>query len=557
MPTFCRSEDPVPGHAARSIGLRVPLVSKQDSSIAFEQGVSFKSLCDKLPISLMILNAGGECIYVNQRWLELTKFDKVELMGNGWVDMILPMDREWLQEELGLSHEQGRELSTDFRLMRPDGEVIVVHGRAVYTETSSGALLYTTLMLEDTSHRARLEAELSRAAEMATAANVAKSDFLTNMSHEIRTPMNAVLGMTALLLDSSLTDEQRDFVGTIGRSGDALLAIINDIIDFSKVEAGKLVLDRLPFDLCQSIDDAVSLLRTTAHDSGLTLTGVHEVEDCWVFGDQGRLAQVLLNLISNAIKFTKTGGIALGLDVLGDADGRRQLTISVADTGIGIPEDKLELVFDQFTQADSSNTRETGGAGLGLAIARRIIELMDGTLSLSSEVGIGSTFTIHLDLEIAQPPTSSFGSGASNDLDTALFSDKQVLLVEDNAVNQKVARKILERLGYRVQVAIHGRDALLQLESYCPDVILMDCQMPIMDGFDCTRAIRKLDGPVSEIPIVALTANAMVKDRQRCEREGMNGFLLKPLRIKELIKTLASVLGMEIDEEADQEGGDP
>ena len=265
----------------------------------------------------------------------------------------------------------------------------------------------------------------------------------------------------------------------------------------------------------------------------------------------------MLNLISNAIKFTKTGGIALGLDVLGDADGRRQLTISVADTGIGIPEDKLELVFEQFTQADSSNTRETGGAGLGLAIARRIIELMDGTLSLSSEVGIGSTFTIHLDLEIAQPPTSSFGSGASNDLDTPLFSDKQVLLVEDNAVNQKVARKILERLGCRVQVAIHGRDALLQLESYCPDVILMDCQMPIMDGFDCTRAIRNLDGPVSGVPIVALTANAMVKDRQRCEREGMNGFLLKPLRIKELIKTLASVLGMEIDEEADQEGGDP
>lgn len=207
-------------------------MADQGKDIKFYEGFSFQTFCDTPPVSVMILNRDAHCIYANRRWHELTMFEDDELMGAAWINLILPMDREWVQEELELSHDQGRELSTDFRLLRPDGEVIMVHGRAVYAETSAGELLYTTITLEDTSHRARLETELSKAAAKATAESVAKSEFLANMSHEIRTPMNAVVGMTSLLLDTELSAEQRDLVGTIGRSGDALLAIIKDILDF-------------------------------------------------------------------------------------------------------------------------------------------------------------------------------------------------------------------------------------------------------------------------------------------------------------------------------------
>ena len=393
------------------------------------------------------------------------------------------------------------------------------------------------LEAEVAERRAR-EEELRTARSAAESASQAKSAFLANMSHEIRTPMNGVLGFTNLLLDTRLDQEQREHVQVIRQSGETLLTIINDILDFSKVEAGKLIVEKRPFDLAAVAEQVVSLLSPQAVQKGLFVDlRIESAVPAQFIGDGGRVRQVLLNLLGNAIKFTREGSVLVELDLqraskAGAADSIRCM---VSDTGIGIPHDKQSLLFKEFSQADASTTRQFGGTGLGLAISRRLIELMGGLLDFSSEPGVGSRFWFtlpileHNESEIDTVEVEMMPSLAPPPALTR--TDARVLVAEDNAVNQRLVKRMLEKMGYRVDIALDGYQAVMFAMASRYDIIIMDCSMPEMDGYQATAEIRRLhkEGALRRIPVIALTANALPEDRERCLAAGMDDYLSKPI----------------------------
>lgn len=381
-------------------------------------------------------------------------------------------------------------------------------------------------------------AQLQTALRKAEEATRAKSDFLAVMSHEIRTPMNSILGTVQLLELSHLDETQRDYLKTIQHSGDGLLLLINDILDMSKIEAGMLELERRPFRLRDELASIATLYRSLAHEKGLDLEltlapGLPE----GVCGDHTRLRQIITNLLANALKFTHRGWVTLEVGASTREDGRIRLEVAVSDTGIGIPADRLDRLFQNFSQVDVSTTRQYGGTGLGLAICQRLCAAMDGEIGVESGRQQGARFWFHVVLDPAEPPARE--AAPVSPPPGEAFLPTQVLVVDDNRVNRSLAVAMLSKLGVSATQAASGREAVDMAAARLFDLILMDVQMPGMDGLEATRQIRDLDLPEQPY-IVALTANAFDADRERCLQAGMDDFLSKPYRLADLRTKLAA-----------------
>jgi PAS domain S-box-containing protein len=460
----------------------------------------------------------------------------------------------------------------EHRLRHRDGSYRWILSRGSLFRNVYGTALRMVGIHIDTTDRKHAEEELRAAKEAAEAANKAKSEFLANMSHEIRTPMNGVLGTTELLLHSDLTDKQRHLASTVHRSGRTLLAIINDILDFSKIESGKLELESVDVDLSRILSESIELFAEAARQKNLRLTRqIGEGVPLYLTGDPVRLRQIVMNFLSNAVKFTDRGEVSLTAELVSETNTDVRLRLSVADSGIGIAPAAKTRIFEAFSQADGSTTRQYGGTGLGLSIAKRLVGLMDGTITVESTPGVGSTFACTVRLT-RRAPGSPSPKGLTRSMtfpDGYLLSEPglenhpvpsstppatsgttptgRILLAEDNPVNREVAVGMLELLGYEVTVAKTGREAVMAADPGKVDLVLMDCQMPEMDGLEATRLIRARESsPVKReasderrdpnderhrthrVPIIALTAHAMQGDREDCLAAGMDDYLTKP-----------------------------
>jgi len=489
---------------------------------------------------------------------EIFGYRRAEIIG-GRVELLLPQAQQSSHADYvarylatGKAHIIGTR--REVQGVRRDGSVVDLE-LGVSEVLVSGETLFTAV-LRDITARKRSEVELRQAKAQAESAARAKADFLAAMSHEIRTPMNGVLGMADLLLDTPLNQEQRDYARAIVNAGTSLLTVLNDILDVSKLEAGRVTLHPTPFHLPTLIEEVLDLLRPQAREKGIpvhsqTAPPLHRP----LLGDPVRIRQILLNLVGNAIKFTEQGFVSVDARAApaSSISGGQQVLVDIAitDTGIGIPEAARSKLFTRFFQVDGSIARQYGGTGLGLTICQQLTGLMGGAITVDSEVGKGSCFRVTLPLACAPAdaltgtlPTSA-SVPANQDLPAPAASGTEparLLLVEDNQTNRLFAATLLRRQGYSVDLAIDGVEAVEAAASRDFDLILMDLRMPEMDGFEATRRIRRLDGARGRVPIIALTAHAMAEAKESCLAHGMNGYIAKPLQRRELLGTVEAVL---------------
>ena len=481
--------------------------------------------------------------------------DEIEPDVQSWYRRLHPDDRDRVVEGVHAAIQSGRRMWMDeYRFRRADNTYAVVIDRG-YLLHEQGQAVRMISSAMDITDRKRAEADLQQAKELAESADRSKTEFLANMSHEIRTPMNVILGMVDLLWETELSQQQQEYCCAITRAGRSLLGGISDILDLSEVEAGRLFLEHRPFDLGELIDSTVTPFALYAHEKGLDLTCEISPETLGkVIGDPKRLRQILANLLGNAIKFTRHGGIVLRVEPDSDSEEPGGLRFAISDTGIGIPRDKHDVIFERFTQADGSSTREYGGNGLGLAISKQLVDLMSGRLWMESEVGKGTTFyfTVRLGLSADSLPYGPVSSAPRSPI--ALADDKmiaglptpdaplqRILLVEDSADNCALIRAYLKHLPYCIDIAENGEIAVEKVKASTYDLVLMDIQMPIMDGYTATQAIRLWERQQGRaaIPIIALTAHALCEDVTRSLAAGCTAHLTKPIKKHTLLSVIS------------------
>ncbi len=515
---------------------------------------------------MAIVALDGRWIRVNRSVCEIVGYGETELLQKTFQDITHPDDLAAdLANVQALLAGTLRFYQMEKRYLHREGHIVWVRLTVSLVRDHDGQPVHFVSQIEDTTEHKRLEASLARARDEALEASRLKSEFLAMMSHEIRTPMNGVIGMTALLRDTPLTATQADFVRTIESSGESLLTIINDILDYSKIEAGRIELEATPFDLRQCIVDALDLFAARALEKKIELIyAIGSDLPVQVLGDVTRLRQILVNLLGNAIKFTEQGRVVVTADLAPEPGGTGQvrLKFAVRDTGIGIPADRMDRLFKSFSQVDASTTRRFGGTGLGLAISQRLAELMGGSIWAESRAGEGSTFhfTVLVTREAGGVPGAG-GALVQPVHDAALGSrcPLRLLIAEDNPVNQRVANLLLQRLGYRATTVANGLEVLAALAMADYDAVLMDVEMPELDGCEATRRIRAKGVSPVRPWIIALTAGAMAGDRERALNSGMNDFLTKPVRTESLSAALARAHAM-LAEQAHRPGfraGDP
>jgi len=504
-------------------------------------------LTDAAPVGIFQTDAENRYVYTNPRWSEITGIPKDDAIGRGWDSILSPEERAGLVtgSDAGAGHRA--EMARRFELSVAGSAPRIVLVTLTCIPDSDGGISGWVGTLADVTTEAGAEAAMSEARDKADEASRLKSDFLANMSHEIRTPMNGVIGMTDLLLETDLDAGQRDYAQTVRNSGEALLTIINDILDFSRIETGKLEVEDIGFDLRAVVDDVVALLAGSARSKGLGLAAT--VEDSLppvVSGDPGRVRQVLTNLIGNAVKFTQAGeiGVQVTVEELVGADA--VVRFEVSDTGDGIAPEKLHMIFQPFVQADTSTSRRYGGTGLGLAISSKLVALMGGECGVSSRLGAGSDFWFTIRVR-ARAASATTGIPSRDDdrlagAGPSTFDEPRVgrlLLAEDNLINQKVAVAMLSGAGYRVDTVLNGAAAVEAAAATSYDAILMDCQMPELNGYEATAAIRASEGSDRHTSIIAITAGARPEDRDRCLAAGMDSYMSKPVSKDALLALVA------------------
>jgi PAS domain S-box-containing protein len=523
------------------IGLSADITERQRAEQALRHSEEkFRQLAENVKeVFWMMPPSAGEILYISPAYEQVWGRTCDSLYQNPMsrADAIHPDDRE-RAHELFTRQIQGEALASEYRVQTPDGREKWIRDRAFPVRDSAGQLIRVVGIAEEITERKHYEQELIRAREGADAANRAKSCFLANMSHEIRTPMNGVIGMIQLLRETGLAAEQQRFLDVAESSGRTLLALIDDILDFSKIEARKLSLEILGFDLRDTVEEVVQGMRFQAAARGLDFQARLSPDiPPLLQGDARRLRQVLTNLCANAIKFTARGKVTLEAGLASLAGGAVTVRFSVADTGIGIPDGQIAALFSPFTQADVSTTRRYGGTGLGLAICKQIVEMMGGAIGVDSLEGQGSTFwftAVFAPASLArpQPARSTVPAGAA-----AIARGARILVADDDATNREVASAQLRQLGFQAHAVANGAEAVEALRRGQYQLVLMDCAMPVMDGFEATRRIRQ--SSAAAIPIVAMTADAMPADRDRCLAEGMNDYLAKPVGMAHLSAVLA------------------
>ena len=535
------------------VGISLDITKRKQAEEALQNSEEkFRQLTENITeVFWMMTPAFDKFLYVSPTYEQVwgRTCESLYQRPMSWLEVVHPDDLE--QARLALAKEmRGEPVEKEYRIRTPGGQEKWIRDRAFPIRDQAGQLIRVAGLAEDITERKRREEELVCAREAAEAANVAKSCFLANMSHEIRTPMNGVIGMLQLLLDTDLTAEQRAYAGVIETCGRTLLALIEDILDLAKVEARKIALEHADFNLSRTVEDAVQTLRGQASAKGLAFGWrVAPETPSLVRGDSHRLRQVLINLAANAIKFTERGAVDVQVALDSRNNGKVTLRFSIADTGIGIGPDHAPALFAPFVQADASMTRKYGGTGLGLSIAKQLVELMGGRIGVNSREGEGSTFWFTAVFDIPGGTLASKPGPPQMDRHQPANGrragppgagrprrDVRILVAEDNETNQLVLVAQLEKLGYQALAVANGIEAVAALQQGKYDLVLMDCQMPRMDGFEATRRIRESGRP--HVPIIAVTANAMSGDRERCTREGMNDYLSKPVELRPLAEML-------------------